>query len=155
MRARLLTAVFLSAVVPAIAAQSTATSTPAQSSTKDTPKSLTLTGCVTPDAAKAGHFTLADFTTGTPTYRLAGTDLRRYLGKRVELVGATSQPKLSIVGGLTPSPNAAAQAGAMDPADAARANLGADGNARPGNIVIPELKVRTIKAVAGPCGTTQ
>jgi len=155
MRARLLTAIFLSTVAPAIAAQSTGTTTPAQSSKKDTPKSLTLTGCVTPDAANAGHFTLADFTTGTPTYRLTGTDLRRYLGKRVELVGATAQPKLSIVGGLTPSPNAAAQAGAMDPADAARANLGADGNTRPGNIVVPELKVKTIKAVAGSCGATR
>jgi hypothetical protein len=154
MRARLLTAILLSSVAPAIAAQSPATAA-AQSSKKDTPKSLTLTGCVTPDAANAGHFTLADFTTGTPTYRLAGTDLRRYLGKRVELVGATTQPKLRIVGGLTPSPNAAAQAGAMDPADAARANLGAEGNVRPGNIVVPELKVKTIKTVAGSCGPTQ
>jgi hypothetical protein len=153
MRTRILTAIFLSAVAPAIAAQ-TATS-PRQSATKDTGNALTLTGCVTPDSANAGHFTLADFTTGTPTFRLAGTDLRRYLGKRVQLVGATVRPKLSIVGGLTPSPNVAAQAGNMDPAEAARANLGAEGNARPGNIAVPELKVKTIKAVDGPCGPEQ
>lgn len=155
MRARLLTAILLSTVAPAMAAQSAAPPAPAQSPKKDTPKSLTLTGCVTPDAANAGHFTLADLTTGAPTYRLTGSDVRRYLGKRVQLVGATAQPKLSIVGGLTPSPNAAAQAGAMDPAEAARANLGADGNARPGNILVPELKVKTIKAVDGGCGPTQ
>ncbi len=155
MRGRILTAILLSTVAPAMAAQTAAPPTPAQPPKKDTPKPLTLTGCVTPDAANAGHFTLADFTTGTPTYRLAGTDLRRYLGKRVELVGAAAQPKLSIVGGLTPSPNVAAQAGAMDPADAARANLGGDGNARPGNIAVPELKVKTIKTVDGGCGPTQ
>jgi hypothetical protein len=147
MRAQLLIAIVCSSVA-ALAAQS---ATPAQSPSKDNPKSLKLTGCVAPDSSNAGHFTLADFTTGAPTYRLTGTDLRRYLGKRVELVGAAVQPKMKIVGGLTPSPNAAAQAGAMDPAEAARANLGADGNARPGNIVVPELKVTTVKAVAGGC----
>lgn len=75
MRGRILTAILLSTVAPAMAAQTAAPPTPAQPPKKDTPKPLTLTGCVTPDAANAGHFTLADFTTGTPTYRLAGTDL--------------------------------------------------------------------------------
>lgn len=133
-----------------MAAQSQ-TTPPASSAKKDAPKSLTLTGCVAPDSAKAGHFTLADFTTGAPTYRLAGKDLRRYLGRRVELIGAAAPPKLVIVGGLTPSPNVAAQAGALDPAEVARANLGAGGNASPGNIVIPELSVKTVKTIAGGC----
>lgn len=150
MRAQLLCAIVLSSAVAALAAQSQTAPAPAAPK-KDAPKSLTLTGCVAPDSAQTGHFTLADFTTGAPTYRLTGKDLRRYLGKRVELVGAAAPPKLVIVGGLTPSPNVAAQAGALDPAEVARANLGAHGNATPGNIVIPELTVKTVKTVAGAC----
>jgi hypothetical protein len=152
MRAHLVQAFVFSCFSAALAAQATSGSTTAAQAKKDNPKSLTLSGCIAPDAANAGHYTLADFTTGTTTYRLAGTDVRRYLGKRVEIVGsAVEQSKLKIVGGLSPSPNAAAQAGAMDPAEAARANLGADGNARPGNIVVPELNVKTVKAIGGPC----
>jgi hypothetical protein len=151
MRAHVLHAFVFSSFAAVVAAQGTGASTAAQPAKNNNPKSLTLTGCIAPDAANAGHYTLADFTTGATTYRLAGTDVRRYLGKRVELVGAAVEPKLKIVGGLTPSPNAAAQAGAMDPAEAARANLGANGEARPGNIVVPELKVKTVKAVGGPC----
>jgi hypothetical protein len=154
MRAPFVAAIISALAVAAAAAQSTTPPPPAQSG--KSPKSLTLTGCVAPESGNAGHFTLNDFTTGTTTYRLTGTDVRRYLGKRVELVGATTvQPKLKIVGGLTPSPNVAAQAGAMDPAEAARANLGAQGDARPGNILVPELNVKTIKAVAGACRPPQ
>jgi hypothetical protein len=153
MRAQLLHvyAFAFSSLAAVVAAQGTGGSTTTQPAKKDNPKSLTLTGCIAPDGTNAGHYTLADFVTGAPTYRLAGTDVRRYLGKRVELVGDDTQRKLKIVGGLTPSPNAAAQAGAMDPAEAARANLGAAGETRPGNIVVPELKVKSVKAVSGPC----
>ena len=151
MRAQLLCAVVLSISIAGLAAQSTTPPASAQTGGKEGPRSLKLTGCVAPDSASAGHFTLADFTTGVPAYRLAGKDLGRYLGRRVELIGAAARPKLSIRTGLTPSPNAAAQAGAMDPAEAERARLGAGGNAQPGNIVIPEVSVKTVKVLAGRC----
>jgi len=113
------------------------------------PKSIKVVGCVAPDADRANHFTLADFTTGMTTYRLSGKDVRRYLGRRVEVVGV--EPKLVIVGGLMPSPNVAAQAGAMDPTRAAMAQQGAQGNAQPGNVMVPELRVSAVKGVEGDC----
>ena len=64
----------LALLVAALAARVTDARHARHSPEKDAPKSLTLTGCVTPDSGNAGHFTLADFTTGTPTYRLTGTD---------------------------------------------------------------------------------
>lgn len=113
------------------------------------PKSIKVVGCVSPDAETAGHFTLADLTTGATTYKLTGKDVRRYLGQRVEVVGV--EPKLKIIGGLTPSPNVAAQAGNMDPTRAAMAQQGSQGNVQPGNIMVPELRVTAVKGVAGAC----
>lgn len=147
MRAIHLVASLLAVAASGIAAQST----PPQPSSKP-PKSITLTGCVAEDTANAGHYSLQDFSNGTTTYRLTGTDVRKYLGRRVELVGAAQPPKLKIVGGLTPNPNVAAQAGAIDPTKAAMAAQGAEGNAQPGAIEVPVLKVRTVRAVQGDCG---
>jgi len=123
----------------------------ADASPQQRPGSLKVTGCVAPDAAEAGHFTLVDFTTGEPTYRLSGKDVRRFLGQRVEVSGTAPQPKLSIVGGLSPSPNVAAQAGAIDPAQAAMAAQGAQGNAKPGEILVPDFRVVTVKRASGGC----
>ena len=153
MRARLLFCAFaitsLATLVTAAAAQ---TATPSQPEKKTGTKALTLTGCVAPDTTNNGHFTLADFSNGETTYRLSGADLRKYLGHRVELIGAAAEPKLKIVGGLTPNPNIAAQAGAIDPTEAAMAAQSAQANGRPGNVEIPELKVKTVRAVEGGCG---
>ena len=56
---------------------------------------------------------------------------------------------LTIKGGLTPSPNVAAQAGAMDPARAAMAAAG--GAAGPGTVDLPEFKVKSVRPVSGGC----
>jgi hypothetical protein len=155
MRARLLSAIVACSFAAAAGAQSPSTGA---SSTKDAqtkkpaPKSITLTGCVTPDLQNAGQFAIVDLTTGQPTYRLAGTDVRQYLGKRVQIVGTPVEPKVKIIGGLTPNPNVAAQAGAIDPTRAAMANQGAEGNAKPGNIEVPQFQVKSVRAVAGTCG---
>lgn len=150
MRAQLLAALGVRQVA-AILIVITGVSASAQDSTpkdqKDTLRNLKVSGCIAPDTASAGHFTLTDYTSGTTTYRLTGIDVRRYLGKRVEVVGAAVESKLKIVGGLTPSPNVAGQAGAMDPTRAAMAAQGAEGNAQPGNIEVPEFRVKTVKAV--------
>ena len=127
---------------PARAAQAPATDTTPR---KPAGKVFTLTGCVSTDAATSGQVLLSD-ATGRATYRLSGTDVREYLGRRVQIQGAPSR-RVQIVGGLFPSPNAAAQAGALDPAQAAMAATGSGARATP----LPQFRVRSVQVVAGSC----
>jgi hypothetical protein len=151
MRARLLCAIAVSSACAASAAADQTTTT-SSATKKDETKSITLTGCVGRDAADATHFTLADFTSGETTYRLTGAaDVRKYLGKRVTVSGSRVEPKVAIVGGLVPSPNVAAQAGAIDPTRAAMAAQGSEANGRPGTIQVPEVRVRTVREASGGC----
>ena len=113
------------------------------------PKVLTLSGCVVRDETPPGQYTIEDEEAGVK-YRLTGTDVRDFLGRRVQVVGgAPSARRLKIVGGLTPSANVAAQAGDMDPARAAVA--GAGGSAGPGTVQLPEFKVKSVRPVSGDC----
>ena len=115
---------------------------------KPAPEVLTLSGCVVRGEAAPNQYTIEDKTAGS--YRLTGTDLRDYIGRRVELIGGIPSPRrLKIVGGLTPSPNVAAQAGDMDPARAAVAAAG--GSAGPGNVQLPEFRVKSVRPVSGGC----
>jgi hypothetical protein len=151
MRARVLSAIVVSSLCVSAAAAEQATTT-SSATKKDASKSVRLTGCVARDDADSTHFTLADFTSGETTYRLTGAaDVRKYLGKRVTVYGSRAEPKLAIVGGLVPSPNVAAQAGAIDPTRAAMAAQGAETNSRPGTILVPELRVRTVREASGDC----
>jgi hypothetical protein len=149
MKPRLICAVVFAAGA-AVANAQTPTA-PTSTSKKNDGKAVTITGCIGEDPSNAGKFTLADFTTGSTTYRLTGTDTRRYLGKRVSVTGAALPSKLAIVGGLVPSPNVAAQAGAIDPTRAAMAAQGTEGSTKPGNIAVPEFRVRSVQAIAGGC----
>jgi hypothetical protein len=124
----------------------------AQSSKTPPPPSraLTLSGCVARSDAGTDQFTLVDQTDKT-TYRLSGAQVREYVGKRVEVVGGVvGSKKLKISGGLRPTPNVAAQAGAMDPSQAATAAAGGSG---PGTGPAPtlEFKVRSVRATPGDC----
>ena len=150
MTSRLICAAVLAASAASAAAQTT-TRSPATTSKKNETKLITITGCVAEDPSNAGTFTLADVTTGSTTYRVAGKDIREYLGKRVSITGPALPPKTAIVGGLTPSPNVAAQAGAIDPTRAAMAAQGAEGNPKPGQIGIPEIRARSVKLITGDC----
>jgi len=105
----------------------------------------TLTGCVEQSTTAKNQYTMSD---DSGTYRLTGKDVREFLGKRVEIAGV--QPKLVIKGGLYPTPNVAAQAGAMDPSRAAVAAAEA-GSAGTGPAPIPEFRVQSIKPVTGNC----
>jgi len=98
---------------------------------------LTLVGCVQPDTAKPEQFKLSD-KTGT-TYRLTGADVKAYMWRNVR-----------ILGGLVPSPNLAAQAGAIDQTKAAREYQGAN---RPGtgNIEPIEFNVTHVRRSTGSC----
>jgi hypothetical protein len=135
--------------VAALAATAAAYQESSRQEGEKKPEPVKIVGCVAPDSSNANHFTLADLSTGSVAYRLSGKDVRQYVGKRVEITGV--EPKVKIIGGLGPSPNVAAQAGAIDPTQAAMAQQGSQGNTKPGNILVPELRVTAVKGVAGGC----
>jgi hypothetical protein len=97
-------------------------------------KPLILVGCVAADQANADQFTFADEKAGV-TYRLNGTKLQTYNGRRVQ-----------IVGGLYPSANVAAQAGAIDPTKAA---IAATTETR--TAPLPEFQVKQVRQLRGSC----
>jgi hypothetical protein len=110
MRVSVLAAVVLTCAVPIVLAAAQE-----REAAKAPPKPITLTGCVQRGESAPGEYTLAE-KKDSQIYRLTGTDLRDYVGRRVQIVGGVASNRFRIVGGLKPSPNAAAQAGAMDPA---------------------------------------
>jgi hypothetical protein len=101
-------------------------------------RALTVTGCVQLDETHGGAFTLSDKRTGTK-YRLTGSDLKAYTWRNVR-----------IVGGLVPSANLAAQAGAIDPTKAAMASQGGNPGA-PGSADIAEFNVARVRRLTGSC----
>ena len=109
---------------------------------------LALNGCVSRDVAAPDQFMLSDSEAGA-TYRLSGTSVRTYVGKRVQVRGNLDSRRLHITGGLMPSPNVAAQAGAIDPAQAAMA--GASGSAGTGSAPFATLHVTRVPPLDGPC----
>jgi hypothetical protein len=132
------TLVAQSGSTPASSSQPAARKDASQASTpkRDTP--LTLTGCVQLDETKADRFTLSDNKTGA-TYHLTGANVKAYVWRNVR-----------IVGGLVPSANIAAQAGAIDPAKTAVASEEAS---RPGtfNGALLELRVNRVRPLTGSC----
>jgi hypothetical protein len=131
-----------------VAAQTGAPANPTKTPKTNQNKPITLTGCVTRSESSTGPYTLSDATAGA--YRLTGVDVRDYVGRRVQIVGGSVVPRrLSIVGGLQPSANVAAQAGNIDPARAATAAAG--GSAGPGSVQLPEFKVKSVRPVSGSC----
>jgi hypothetical protein len=131
-------------LLAAVVVLACATSLAAQEPPKK-PKTMTLTGCVQKNETGVGGFTLAD---GPDIYKLTGLDVRDYVGRRVQVVGGAPR-RLKIVGGLTPSPNVAAQAGDIDPTHAAMANV--DGATKNGTGVTPEFRIRSIQPLSGAC----
>jgi hypothetical protein len=137
---------------PVLAQDKAQTKSAKPEAAKPAPKVLTLSGCVvrgeTPPG-QTGQYTIEDKEEGV-TYRLTGTDVRDYIGRRVQVVGGVPSPRrFTIVGGLTPNANVAAQAGDMDPARAAVASAG--GSAGPGTVQLPEFKVKSVRPASGGC----
>ena len=115
---------------------------------KPAPKMVTLSGCVERSTTTPEQYTLTEGKGGT-VYRLTGTNMRDFVGLRVQIIGQA--PKRFSVGlGLTPSANVAARAGAMDPTRAAVASAG--GSAGPGTVNLPEFRVKSVQPVSGSCG---
>jgi hypothetical protein len=105
---------------------------------KSTGATLVLTGCVPAGDAAATWFTLSDKRART-TYRLAGTDVRVYVGRRVQ-----------VFGGLVPSANIAAQAGAIDSTKVAMAVID---RSLPGtgDVQLNVLRINRIRPLKGSC----
>jgi hypothetical protein len=99
-------------------------------------KSIVVTGCVAADQITPDQFTMRDAKSGV-TYRLHGVKIVAYENRRVR-----------IVGGLYPTPNIAAQAGAIEPAQAATATTGPGilGSSRS-----LDLGVTSVRPVKGSC----
>ena len=111
--------------------------------TSPPPKLVTLVGCVASDETTPGQYTIVE-SKGGAMYRLSGADMRTYVGQQVQVTGGPR--RFRIAGGLLPSPNAAAQAGAVDqPPAAAAATPGR------GSMPAPEFRVKTVKTVAVAC----
>lgn len=121
--------------------------------TKTTPpdkkpaKTISLTGCIVRDDTGRDNYSISDAKEGV--YRLTGMKFRDYVGQRVRVAGGVNSNRLVIKGGLLPNANVAAQAGSIDPVQAAVANAG--GAAGPGTVELPEFRVKGIRPVAGGC----
>jgi hypothetical protein len=112
----------------------------------DPKKPIVMDGCVSADAT-TGRITFTDTDGGQ--YRLTGTNVGRYVGRRVQIVGGPATKRLRIVGGLTPSPNVAGQGSAIDPVQAAMAAQGSQTGV--GSPQLPEFRVSRVSAVTGTC----
>jgi hypothetical protein len=138
-----------SAVLPAVLVIVFAASVGAQDKQdkKASPTRLELTGCVSVAPEVNGQFSFVDANGGT--YRLSGKGLKKYAGQRVTIVSDSSNKGLQFRTGLWPSPNVAAQAGALDPAQEsiARQPGGAANVPQPVN----ELKVVRVRSAEGAC----
>jgi hypothetical protein len=114
---------------------------------------LTMNGCVSrdyTDSKNANAYLFQDSIDGS-RYRLKGKSLSKYSGMSVQLVGSLDTKKVKFVGGLYPSPNIAAQAGAIDPGKAAVAAMPGGATTGTGNVELPTLNVTRLSLGQGEC----
>ena len=111
--------------------------------------SLELTGCISGAPAASGSFTFTDSTSGS-AYKLTGKTVRKYAGKMVRLVGGPQGKRLSVAGGLWPSPNIAGQQGGLDPAQESISRQRGGGSAASGTN-LPEFRVVSVSGLDGAC----
>jgi hypothetical protein len=134
---------FAAALAALLIGSATAQTTPAT----PPPKTNTVAhdGCVVASPHAKNAFTLNE---DGQTYLLKGVDVRDLVGKRVEVIGAAPK-RLQVVGGLYPSANVAAQAGAIDPTTAAIASQSGptSQSARP----TIEFTVKSVRVLPEPC----
>jgi hypothetical protein len=107
---------------------------------------VTLVGCVSANPNQPGGFMLSEIDQ-VSQYKLTGTSMRGYAGKRVEISGEPPK-RLKITGGLVPTPNVAAQGGHDHVKEAMAAATPAN---RPGGAALPELRVKSVREVTGEC----
>jgi hypothetical protein len=108
-----------------------------------------LVGCVSAAPGATGSFLFDD--SGGGRYQLTGKSVRKYAGRMVRLVGGPQGRRLSIRGGLWPSPNGAAQAGAIDAAQASIARQPGGAASGTGGANLPEFRVASVRRIDGTC----
>ena len=123
----------------------------AASGKKEPPPPLTLSGCVAKGDSPNEYTIDTIDDQGVGKYRVSGNEIKRYVGQHVEVVGVIDTARLKVRGGLYPSPNAAGQAGAMDPVKAAMASQPGGSAKGTGDIDLPMLKVKSVKSLGGGC----
>jgi hypothetical protein len=144
----LCTAVLAAALSLSLAAQQQKAPADAAKKAPAPPKVLTLSGCVE-KGTMPNQFTLNDNNSGR--YQVSGNDINKYVGRRVEVAGTPGPTRFRVKGGLWPTPNVAAQAGAIDPAKAAVASQPGGGANGTGDVDLPTLKVRSVRTLDGGC----
>ena len=122
----------------------------AKDAPKEAPKEMRLNGCISRDGATPGQFNFLD-SDGGDKYRLTGKNLKKFVGQRVEIVGGPPGKGVTFKTGLWPSPNVAAQAGAIDPAQAAIARMPGGAADAPGASQLPEFHVTRLRGLEGAC----
>jgi hypothetical protein len=124
---------------------------PQDSKPPDPKQPTTMNGCVDTVKRPQDPVTFSETETGFK-YRITGKGLKKYAGQRVEVVGTSPIPKrFAVRGGLYPSPNVAAQAGALDPAKAAIAQQPGGPESGTGAAAsLPEFRVTRVR-VLGSC----
>ena len=147
MRARLMSAMLtvICATSIAGAAQSSSQTDAKQSA----PKTITLAGCVEKVAGPSTRYTMQG--ADGSKYEVSGGGINKFVGKRVEIAGIPGSTRLKVKGGLWPTPNVAAQGGAVDPAKAAVAAMPGGGASGTGDVNLPTVKVRSIRSLDGVC----
>jgi hypothetical protein len=145
----LLAAAVLAATAASVAAAPAHGQTSPAPAKRNSNKPVTMNGCVVRDLAASSQFMFTDTTDGS-RYRLSGRDVSKFVGQPMQIVGVVDTRRLRVVGGLTPSPNIAGQAGAIDPGKAAVAALGG-GTTGSGTGDLPTFKVARVSASQGEC----
>jgi hypothetical protein len=112
------------------------------------PRTVTLTGCIE-KASTPTKYTIQD--ADGSKYEVSGGGIQKFVGKRVQISGTPGSTRLKIKGGLWPTPNVAAQGGAIDPAKAAVAALPGGGATGTGDVDLPTVKVKSIRSLDGGC----
>jgi hypothetical protein len=122
----------------------------ASPTTSPTTSPITLSGCISPDATTPGAYTFSDAKTGVK-YRLSGVAVAKEPGQRGEIALGSGSARVTIRGGLVPSANVAAQAGAIDSSKLAIASVPGGANSGTGNVQLPQFQATLVKASKGSC----
>lgn len=141
--------VLATATAVQIAGAQSAPPSTAKTDKVDPNKPVTMNGCIVRDSSSAKDFTFTDSANGFK-YHLSGQDVSKFVGQPLQIVGVVDTRKLRVKIGLYPSPNVAAQAGAIDPGKAHVAALGG-GTTGSGNVELPTFKVAQVRAAQGEC----
>jgi hypothetical protein len=110
------------------------------------PALTTFTDCVSRGEGN-GEFTRSDVV--NRTFQLKGNELKSYVGQPIEMTG--NSRRVHVVGGLWPPPNVAAQAGAIDPVQAAQAALPGGAAHGTGPEAVREFDVKKMPVIQGSC----